>query len=80
MKRGDHESVSTVWPLRHAVTVEELSSAPQAGAPAPAGPGDVAVLQYTSGSTGTPMGVVLTHATLHANIRVMLDAMDAGQD
>ena len=66
--------------LRHVVTVEELSSIPQAGAPAPAGPGDVAFLQYTSGSTGDPKGVVLTHANLLANIRVMLDAMDAGPD
>jgi 1-acyl-sn-glycerol-3-phosphate acyltransferase len=66
--------------LRHAVTVEELSSAPQAGAPAPAGPGDVAFLQYTSGSTGDPKGVVLTHANLLTNIRTMADAIDAGPD
>ncbi|MEY2848887.1 MAG: hypothetical protein RI885_1552 [Actinomycetota bacterium] len=28
---------------------------------------DVAVLQYTSGTTGTPKGAILTHHTLHAN-------------
>jgi 1-acyl-sn-glycerol-3-phosphate acyltransferase len=42
------------------------------------GPSDRALLQYTSGSTGDPKGVVLTHANLLANIRAMGEAIGAG--
>ena len=35
---------------------------------------DIALLQYTSGSTGNPKGVMLTHANLLANIRAMGEA------
>jgi 1-acyl-sn-glycerol-3-phosphate acyltransferase len=37
--------------------------------------GDIALLQYTSGSTGDPKGVMLTHANLLANIRAIGEAV-----
>lgn len=40
--------------------------------------GDLALLQYTSGSTGDPKGVMLTHANLLANIRAVGEAVQLG--
>ena len=44
------------------------------------GADDVAFIQYTSGSTGQPKGVALTHANLLANIRAMATAIEATAD
>ena len=41
-------------------------------------PEDTAFIQYTSGSTGDPKGVVLSHSNLLANIRAMGQCLDAG--
>jgi 1-acyl-sn-glycerol-3-phosphate acyltransferase len=63
--------------LRHVETVKELSRVGATGEPLPAGPDTIALIQYTSGSTGDPKGVVLTHANLLANIRAMGEALAA---
>lgn len=49
----------------------ELMSTSSDFIPPPIKADDVAFLQYTSGSTGNPKGVVLTHRHLLANIRAM---------
>ena len=46
----------------------------QPDAPAP-GPGDVAVLTYTSGTTGVPKGAMNTHATMSFNSQTYRDWM-----
>ncbi|MBD5803579.1 putative fatty-acid--CoA ligase fadD21 [Azoarcus sp. Aa7] len=55
--------------LRHTVTARELSAGNSSPAAATPRAEDLALLQYTSGSTGNPKGVMLTHANLLANIR-----------
>jgi len=63
--------------LRGVTTVDELAGAGGAWTPAARATQDIAFLQYTSGSTGQPKGVVLTHANLLANLRAMGQAVKA---
>jgi acyl carrier protein len=63
--------------LHRVVTARQLSLAGATFAPVPLHGDDIAFIQYTSGSTGNPKGVALTHANLLANIRAMVLAVQA---
>ena len=66
LRKGTEGTQSKVWP------VDELLNRETDG-PAPSDSKDAMIL-YTSGSTGAPKGVLLTHANLEAQIRMLCSA------
>jgi 1-acyl-sn-glycerol-3-phosphate acyltransferase len=73
-----HLLKSQVPNLQHIVTADDLASSSVITATPVITANDIAFIQYTSGSTGNPKGVVLTHANLMANIRAMGRTVKAG--
>jgi 1-acyl-sn-glycerol-3-phosphate acyltransferase len=71
---------SQVPSLREIASVAELSAEPGTFLATRRQAQDLAFLQYTSGSTGQPKGVMISHANLLANLRAMGTAFRVGAD
>ena len=72
-------------PVALVVTAADAPAVPQAGtlaaaSPPPPDPQAVALLMYTSGTTGRPKGVMLTQANLAANARAIVAEHGLGPD
>jgi acyl-CoA synthetase (AMP-forming)/AMP-acid ligase II len=73
-RAGVDASVALAPNVRLVLEPNELDSGAPAPPDHPARPGDLCFLQYTSGSTGQPRGVVLTHANVVETTKFMSEA------
>jgi len=74
--RADVEAARAEAPdLRHLLTPDVLDGGHAVAAPLRASEEEVCFLQYTSGSTSVPRGVVLSHGNVMATVRMMVEAV-----
>jgi acyl-CoA synthetase (AMP-forming)/AMP-acid ligase II len=74
--RADVEAAQAGAPaLRHLVTPDVLDAGSPVTATVRAGEDDLCFLQYTSGSTSAPRGVVLNHRNVMATVRMMVEVV-----
>ena len=74
--RADVEAARAEAPdVRHLLTPDALETGTAVAAPVRATQDETCFLQYTSGSTSVPRGVVLSHRNVMATVRMMVEAV-----
>jgi acyl-CoA synthetase (AMP-forming)/AMP-acid ligase II len=72
-----NELASRCATLEHVITIEDCATDTSAYQPTKTGRDGLALLQYTSGSTGNPKGVRITHECLLWNLEAIGQGMEA---
>jgi len=73
-RKGVEESQAGVSTMRHVLEPQDLEVDDPIAAFPTASDSDTAFIQYTSGSTGSPRGVVLSHANVTQTVTFMAEA------
>jgi acyl-CoA synthetase (AMP-forming)/AMP-acid ligase II len=79
-RKGVEESQAGASNIRHVLEPSDLEVADPIPPLPTAAAGDVAFIQYTSGSTGQPRGVVLSHANVIGTVAFMAEAAQLTRD
>jgi len=74
-KLNQYRQLASQRNLSLITVAESVDTTPEANFPQ-IKPNDISFLQYTSGSTGNPKGVMLTHNNLLTNVRQMIAGME----
>ena len=75
MKSIDDRTAAVHW-----IATDEIDAAPGRWIERALAPDALAMIQYTSGSTSQPKGVMLSHANIVANMRAINSAFSIGRD
>lgn len=81
VSEDQHERGARICEGRRVLSAETLAKGPRPeGDAAPIEPDDVALLLYTSGTTGKPKGAMITHANIEVQAAILREAWGFGEE